>query len=101
VRERYILRFVWRTQEKLDFVVPVATVDMGILGIAVSVGVVCDGAACMPAEHFYTRGDGVFWPVETYADFRPLPQSWMGFVSLAVAQQPQLHSAGTPFIAGK
>ncbi len=51
-------------QEKLDFVLPIATMEFGMTGVSMSVAIVCDGLSTPPGEEAYTVGDGVFWPHE-------------------------------------
>jgi hypothetical protein len=40
-------------QERLDFVVPIATEEFGMTGLSLSVGVVCDGPATLPGHEAY------------------------------------------------
>lgn len=62
-----------------------ATDECGVVGVAVSIGIVCDGPQALPEpiSHVYTRGKGVFWPPENFHDFRPLPEVWVGSMSAA------------------
>jgi hypothetical protein len=83
VSQSRILPAVSAPQEKLDFVVPIATLELGMVGISLSVGSCCDGVVDMPGEEVFTVGDGVYWPHERYRDFRPLPQAWMAFMTLS------------------
>ena len=54
-----------------------------MVGVSLSVGICCDGPAILPGEEVFTVGDGVYWPHDRYRDFRPMPQSWIGYITLS------------------
>ena len=56
------------------------TEDMGVIGLSLSVGIICDGPVQLPdtRSSVLTKGKDVFWPAEPYHDFRGLPELWMG-----------------------
>lgn len=70
------------------------TTAFGVVGLAVSVGVVCDGRVNVAesVQFVHTRGTGVFWPPEHYYSVHALPDVWVG--SMASSQLRQ-HTAGT------
>ena len=74
-------------QEKQDVVLPMATSNFGMIGLALSIGIICDGRAQLPdtVATVYTRGKGVFWPAESYHSFHALPDVWIG--SMSATQQ--------------
>lgn len=77
------------SQEKQDMVLPMMTDGYGMVGLAISIGLVCDGHAQLSeaVPTLYTRGSGIFWPPESYHDFHALPDVWMGSLSALRAKQ--------------
>lgn len=72
-------------QEKQDATLPMVTEDMGVIGLSLSVGIICDGPVQLPdtVSSVLTKGKDVFWPAEPYHDFRGLPELWMGALRTA------------------
>lgn len=69
------------SQVKHDMMLSLNTQDVGLVTVAASIGIVCDGPVLLAQSDVLTAGGEVFWPDESHHDALPLPQGWMGTIS--------------------